>query len=55
MRCIAQERDAAYAPTRERRQIVEIVQQDDRLIGGLDNLLDRFVPAFEELEQVRLG
>ncbi len=49
---VAQQRDAPIAPALQRRQVVDIVVQDRRLVGCRDQRLDRRVPAAKQIEQV---
>ena len=55
MGSIAREGDAAAAPPADGLAVVDIVAEDFGFVGGLDEGLDGFKPALEEVEQFLLA
>src|SRR5262249_25506067 len=52
---VAEQYDTTGTPTRKRVEVVDIVQQDPVLVGGLGDRLDRLMPAGEAPQDLRLA
>ena len=52
---VAQQGGASDAPVRQRGPVVDVVAEDDRFVRRLDQLLDRRMPAAEEVEEAALA
>jgi hypothetical protein len=54
VRRVAQQRNAILAPARKRRAIVNVISQDGGFGARFNQLLDRILPAAEQMQQMLL-